>query len=771
MKTLLRVALLTCFGASGVGAAVYLAATLKSPEVQAAPHRSAAPRRPVIDRQTGPLPPRHDLVSTAAFWAEPAARPRRIPAAPQPTAPSQGISPDTLLAVLDRFNQVAQRPASPEPDPLPAPNPESENDNPRQRPVDDKVPTDGAQAPAQLLLYPQNLYRSDKDPSDDGKDPPDDDGGPATSDGITEDELFGTEEISVGKPEHSIKHSPGSAEGDDHLDIQIKDEDLRDVLALLSAQGGLNILAGQSVKGAVSASLSRVSVEEALQAILKSTGYVAQREGSFIYVGSPDDLDMMKQLVDRIGVRVYRPNYVSSKDLSQLLTPMLTKGVGRISLSPPALSGISPNQNTTGGNDNAEAETVVVQDYERNLAEIDQVVKEIDKRPSQVAIEAMILSVALSDENKFGVDFQMLRNQQNVRLGSGSPSQTPLSGGIDPTTGAQAGAFNLAGGGMKFAFLDSTLSSFITALETIGDTNVIASPRVLCLNKQRAEIQIGEQLGYVTTTLTSTSTAQSINFLDTGAQLRLRPFIASDGAIRLEIHPELSTGSVTQQGNFTLPNKSVTQVTTNVMVHDGSTVVIGGLMREDLQNNITQIPLIGSLPVIGALFRNKDETVSRQEILVLITPRIVYDPEMALTGDQEGEEYLRRQAVYRDHMKPFSKRYMGRKALRKAQAAYEAGDRPMALKYVKRSIFYDATSRDAIEFRQFLQNGTGRGAGPGPVIDGHPLDGDEMAPWVLDQLEAAAHGPPRPQHPLDPGTPGKILRVAPSGGSADAARP
>ena len=94
--------------------------------------------------------------------------------------------------------------------------------------------------------------------------------------------------------------------------------------------------------------------------------------------------------------------------------------------------------------------------------------------------------------------------------------------------------------GLKFGFLDASLGTFISALEKVGDTNVIAAPRLMCLNKQRAEMQIGQQLGYVSTTVTESSSTQTINFLDVGTLLRIRPYIGNDGLIRLEVHPTLT---------------------------------------------------------------------------------------------------------------------------------------------------------------------------------------------------------------------------------------
>ena len=95
---------------------------------------------------------------------------------------------------------------------------------------------------------------------------------------------------------------------------------------------------------------------------------------------------------------------------------------------------------------------------------------------------------------------------------------------------------------MKFGWVGGSTTGFIQALETLGETKVLAAPRLLVLNKQRAEVHLGDQLGYVTSTQTQTSTTETVNFMPTGTQLRLRPFVSSDGMIRMEIHPERSSG-------------------------------------------------------------------------------------------------------------------------------------------------------------------------------------------------------------------------------------
>jgi type IV pilus assembly protein PilQ len=554
-------------------------------------------------------------------------------------------------------------------------------------------------------------------------------------------------------PEPSkVDIGPAPGEGDDLLRVYIKDEDLRVVLAALSEQGGLNILPSKNVQGTVSASLNNVTVETALDAILRSTGYVARREGPFIYVGTPLDFNVMAHTLDAIGTRVYRPNYVSAQELVALITPVLTPApVGKIVASSPSKTDIPSDDIKAGGNDFASADAVLVQDYEAVLAAVDQLVAEIDARPPQVAIKAMILSVRLNDTNQFGIDFQFLRNKQHLRFATGSP-MTDL---------AQV-TFN---NGLKFAFLDSNLGAFLDALETIGDTNVVARPNLMVLNKQRAEILIGSELGYVSTSQTETSTTQSVNFLEVGAQLRLRPFIAEDGMIRMEIHPELSQGSVRVEGGFTLPDKEVTKVTTNIMVRDGYTIVIGGLMREDLTTTTSQIPVVGNLPLVGFLFRNKNEEIEKREILVLVTPHIVREPDVYYEGEQGAGEFFRRHDVYQDKMSPLGKRALGRKYFRLAQEAWQRDDRKEALKLVSLSIQFDPLSRAAIDLRSDIWAGIHSGDHSGgtdsqlpidppmPIdsraaIEPNPPTSGDISPWILDELEQSAE----PAETVPPGS-------------------
>jgi hypothetical protein len=149
---------------------------------------------------------------------------------------------------------------------------------------------------------------------------------------------------------------------------------------------------------------------------------------------------------------------------------------------------------------------------------------------------------------------------------------------------------------------------------------VLANPKIITLNKQRGEVLLGRRDGFLTTTVTQTSTTQQVEFLETGTRLIYRPFITNTGLVRLEIHPEDSDGGLNADG---LPFKETAEVTTNVMVPDGETVVIGGLFRERDKVTKKRVPVLGSLPLIGGLFRSEDTESVREEIVILLTPHIL----------------------------------------------------------------------------------------------------------------------------------------------------
>jgi type IV pilus assembly protein PilQ len=149
----------------------------------------------------------------------------------------------------------------------------------------------------------------------------------------------------------SISNRPiveSAPEGDGKLSIRLLNSDLREVLDMLSEQGGLNILAGKEVQGKVTANLNGVDLQAALDAILKSSGYTSRRQGKFVFVGSPEEFNTMEQAMDRVGARVYRPNYVTATELKTLITPLMTEKTGVVSVSSTPEPGIAASDSGAG---------------------------------------------------------------------------------------------------------------------------------------------------------------------------------------------------------------------------------------------------------------------------------------------------------------------------------------------------------------------------------------------------------------------------------------
>ncbi len=507
----------------------------------------------------------------------------------------------------------------------------------------------------------------------------------------------------VPNPGPILKAEP--KEGDiERLNLTIQDAEITEVLKMLGEISQVNILVGKGVKGKVSANLQEVTVEQALVGILRSLDCVFEREGRFIFVMTTAEADARKKAGRKLVTKVYRPNYISVADLQALVTPLLTAPVGKVAVTLPAEIGIAPDNKTAGGNRIAQQDALLVMDYPEVIQEIDNVLLEMDVPPLQVVIEAMILSVSLDDAMEFGVNFALLSDQNKDLFLSGN-GRTLNGGSRFPGSGASIvppGAQFLADtAGLKYGFLRGDMSMFINALEKIADTNVIASPKLSVLNKQKAELIIGEKLSYTTTTFNQTQTIQNVQFLDVGTKLVLRPFVAPDGIVRMEIHPERSSGAINPETH--LPDLQTTEVTTNVMVRDGSTVVIGGLIEQKTEESQQRIPYLGAIPLVGNIFKNKAEKQTRNELMVLITPRIVREPEDAAEGDAVRFENEERANHFRDKLSPINRRNLTRMEYERALDLYEQGDLVRARTHIERALQFSKNDLDSLRLRDQIE--------------------------------------------------------------------
>jgi type IV pilus assembly protein PilQ len=492
------------------------------------------------------------------------------------------------------------------------------------------------------------------------------------------------------------------------VEINVSDANLVDVLRMLSVQSRRNIVASKDVNGTVTCNLFDVTVEEALEAILRSNGYVAREEGNFIYVYTAEEFAAIEEQNRRQETRVYRLYHISPEMAAASIAPALSEG-SNVTATEAADEGVGSSREEAGGFSYSNGDMLIVRDYPEALDEVARVLAEIDHRPEQVMIEATILSTKLTENNAFGVDFNVVGGVDFSSFTSNAGQITSADvgdTGSNPTHSAGTGDNFTApiAGGLKLGFVSNNVSAFVAALEGTTDTTVLANPKVLALNKQRGEVLVGREDGYLTTTVTETTATQAVEFLQTGTRLIFRPFISRDGYVRLEIHPEDSTGGL---NSANLPFKSTTEVTSNVMVKDGHTIVIGGLFREQAQTTRSQIPILGNLPIIGAAFRRQADVTDREEIIILLTPHIVKDfGKYAQLSEQELKRAEKLRVGTRQGMMPTGRERMSQMYYEKAvrEMARNSPNRGRANHYLNKALNLNPRFPEAIELKEKLTN-------------------------------------------------------------------
>ncbi|MCK5113826.1 MAG: secretin and TonB N-terminal domain-containing protein [Phycisphaerae bacterium] len=539
---------------------------------------------------------------------------------------------------------------------------------------------------------------------------------PGESKPTTQPRTFTTETKEGGKliGENDIRMTAGG-----RFSIHVQDIDLRSVLQHLSTKAKTNIIVSRNVSGTVTADLYSVTMQEALDAILTTNGLVYKQKGNFIYVYTAEEYELMREM----PVRIFRLGYLRAKDAKTLVTPALST-TGIIAVTPEPAIGITPSSELTGSGEYASHDALVVRDYEENLEKIAEMLKELDILPQQVLIEATILSAKLTEGEALGIDLNTLCGVNFNSLGAisgmttintpypnvGLPLPNVHPGAISNFSNSAIGTTqtfgsNVPAGAATFGLVTNHVAMFIRALETVTDVTVLATPKLTITNKQRGEVLIGKRDGYLTTTVTETSATQTVEFLETGTKLLVRPIIGRDDYIRLEIHPEDSSGTVAQVGGAdspALPSSTTTEVTTNVYVRDGRTMVIGGLFRDHIKLDRQQIPGVGDLPGIGAAFRSTDDTTIREEVIILITPHIIdHGPDEAVS-ERIKDDAERCRVGARLGLRWWSRSRLAGDYMRSARQESTNGNLSWALWKVDMALNIDPQMVEAIQLKEKL---------------------------------------------------------------------
>lgn len=515
---------------------------------------------------------------------------------------------------------------------------------------------------------------------------------------------------------------PGA--GKEAFTVQFQDTDILQALQMLSIQGQKNIIAGKGVSGTVTANLFEVTVQEALEVILRSNDLRYEEVGNFIYVYTLADWEAMQQARRKKESRRFTLEYISAKDANEFVQPLISE-VGKVSFLGQTEKGMQPDLSDAGEDSWAFQAMLVVNDYPENLQAISDFLLEIDTPPKQVSIESTIVSTRVNEDNAFGIDFSVIGDidfadlanplaaVNNLITGGNTPgSKATDELGFQPGDNRAAAGTSTVGqtskaGGLKIGVVSKNVSAFLRVLDEVTDTMVLARPRVMALNRQRSHILVGEKVGYISSIQSETSTTQTVQYLDTGIKLIFRPFISKDGSIRMELAPSVSEATLRQVttdagGGMIIPDEKTNEVTTNVRVKDGQTLVLGGLFQEKTTISRRQVPLLGDVPILGNAFKGQDDKLERNEIIFLITPTIMHESLIAKQGEEANQFAEAVRVGAREGLLPFSREAMSSSHNQQAFEALAKGDTDKALYHTERSLRMNKNQPEMVRLREQL---------------------------------------------------------------------
>jgi len=439
----------------------------------------------------------------------------------------------------------------------------------------------------------------------------------------------------------SISHAQENATSQLIQSLEFREVDIKDVLRQLAKQYNLNIVFSEKVTGLITVQLVNVTLEEALDSIITVNGFVYTKKGQVIKVTTASEAQQEGK-----QTKLFKLNNASASALKESLKKVITAD-GSIEAD-------------------SRSNSLIVTDTLSVINKIEGMIPTLDDITPQVLIEAKMIETSLNKTEKLGIDW----STTIAATGSARPTTLPFTGvasgkmfpkvsipnsieRIDKTeTDAITGdvtitpteyTFHRLGGGFpdvptnlfKFGTLDFTaFKAVLDFLKERQNTKLIANPRIVTLNNQKATINVGRVLSlplYERNTTTGTMEITGWEKQNVGVSLEVTPQISPDGHIKLKLKPDVSSlvgYASTRNGVNEGPITSTRTAETEVMIKDGQTVVIGGLVKEESLTKIKKIPILGDIPIVGLLFTRKEVSsdanpTEKTDLLIFVTAKII----------------------------------------------------------------------------------------------------------------------------------------------------
>jgi type IV pilus assembly protein PilQ len=451
----------------------------------------------------------------------------------------------------------------------------------------------------------------------------------------------------------SLKHAAADEKKEytgERLTLNFQDIDVRSVLQLLADTSGQNIVVSDSVTGNLTLRLQNVPWDQALDIVLRTKGLDKRRQDNVIIIGPTEELATREkaELAAHKEVQELAPlrseflqaNYAKVSDLAKMIRPTGAQAGGGAGgrnsmLSPRGSLSIDERTNT-----------LMVQDTVENLAEIRRLVQTLDVPVRQVLIEARIVVVSDTFERDLGAQFGVTSAQSNGNngllavTGSGTGADTMiqsaltnLGSGLPVTpvvTPALANRYMVntpaanTNGSIGISLLGGSylVDLALSAAENEGKSETISSPRVITANQKQATIMQGVEIPYQESASSGATTTQ---FKNAVLSLKVTPLITPDNRVILDLDVSDDTvgQQVTSATGGSVPSIDTRQIQTQVLVGDGQTVVLGGILETTKSYAANKVPWLGDIPILGNLFKSTTNINNKTELLIFITPKIL----------------------------------------------------------------------------------------------------------------------------------------------------
>ena len=407
----------------------------------------------------------------------------------------------------------------------------------------------------------------------------------------------------------------------EHISLDFKDADIRNILRLIAEVSDLNIVAGDDVQGLVTIRLMDVPWDQALEVILLSNNLGKTHEGNILRIVPIEKLNK-----EREATIAARETITQLEPLKKALIPVSYASINDLKDVIINAKVISPRGSIET---DSRTNTMIVMDIDKNIKEIENIVAHLDAPTPQVLIEARVVQINPTYKKELGVTWEggytTSHDDALIGVGGSGGVAIDLAQGSVTTSGANV---DLApdvgpgvGGAISFGFLNPNFGIFqkIAAMEQDEKLNIISSPRIMTLDNQQAQIEQGVDLPYLKL---SEEGVTSTEFKKATLSLEVVPHVTADKSIIMEIEVKKDQKSA-QTGAGDEPGIDTRRAKTKVMVRNGQTVVIGGIYEEIAQDTERKVPFFGNLPVVGFFFKNTKNTKEKTELIIFITPSIV----------------------------------------------------------------------------------------------------------------------------------------------------